>query len=208
MRDCIFLLADSNMQAAFTGFLTRDKFHLSLGIRKFDFDPKHDIIVHKERDPGVYKSAHQELDRYQNDYQYAVIVLDKEWKNSPGVKKTQEHINKNMISTGWDKNRFVVIVIDPELEAWILQDNPHVVEVLGFKQELSLKQWLNNKGLWDDLSSKCPDPKAAIEAIAKISKTPRSSAIYQKITSKISVKNCIDPAFTLLCETLRRWFPK
>jgi hypothetical protein len=26
MRDCIFLLADKNMEAAFTGFLTREQF--------------------------------------------------------------------------------------------------------------------------------------------------------------------------------------
>lgn len=30
MRDCIFLLADKNMEATFNGFLTREKFYLSL----------------------------------------------------------------------------------------------------------------------------------------------------------------------------------
>ncbi|BAZ10919.1 hypothetical protein NIES4071_27430 [Calothrix sp. NIES-4071] len=45
MRDCIFLLADKNMEATFIGFLTRDGFHFSLGIRQFDFDPQQDIIV-------------------------------------------------------------------------------------------------------------------------------------------------------------------
>lgn len=32
MRDCIFLLADKNMEATFNGFLTREKFYLSLKI--------------------------------------------------------------------------------------------------------------------------------------------------------------------------------
>jgi len=31
MRDCIFLLADAEMKAAFEGFLSRPNFHLSLG---------------------------------------------------------------------------------------------------------------------------------------------------------------------------------
>jgi hypothetical protein len=44
MRDCIFLLADKNMEATFTGFLTREGFHYSLAIRQINFDPQQDIM--------------------------------------------------------------------------------------------------------------------------------------------------------------------
>ncbi len=50
MRDCIFLLADKNMEAAFIGFFTREQFHRSLGIRQFEFDPQQDIIVETGND--------------------------------------------------------------------------------------------------------------------------------------------------------------
>jgi hypothetical protein len=56
MRDCIFLLADKNMEAACIGFFTREQFHKSLGIRQFVFDPQQDIIVESGNDPGVYRA--------------------------------------------------------------------------------------------------------------------------------------------------------
>lgn len=35
---------------------------------------------------------------------------------------------------------------------------------------------------------------------------PRSSSIYQKITSTISLKNCTDSAFQRLAVKVREWF--
>ncbi|WP_373479206.1 hypothetical protein [Geminocystis sp.] len=209
MRDCIFLLADKNMEAVFTGFLTREKFYLSLGISKFNFDPKQDIIVDESGNyPGIYTRGHELIRSYQTTHKYAVIVLDNAWDGSPGVKKIETNITNNLIQTGWNKNQIVVIVINPELEAWILQDNPHVAESFRYKNEsTSLKEWLILKGLWDKNKPKSDDPKKAIEVILKFTKTPRSSAIYQKIASKISVKGCQDLAFKKLVDYLKFWFP-
>jgi len=208
MRSCIFLLADKNMEAVFTGFLTRPNFHLSLGIGKFNFDPKYDIIVDESgNDPGVYTRGHELLRSYQITHQYAVIVLDNAWEGSPGVEQIESNISDNLIKTGWTKNRIAVIVIAPELEAWILQDNQNVEECFRFKnQPTSLKDWLIFKGLWNKNQPKSIDPKLAIETTLKFTKTPRSSAIYQKIASKISVKGCQDLAFLKLVNCLQSWF--
>jgi hypothetical protein len=80
MRDCIFLLADKNMEAAFSGFFTRSEFHMSLGIREFEFDPQQDIIVEAGNDPGVYTRAHQLISPYLKTHRYAVVVLDNAWE--------------------------------------------------------------------------------------------------------------------------------
>jgi hypothetical protein len=208
MRDCIFFLADKNMEAAFTGFLTREQFHRSLGIKRFEFDPSQDIIVDEGgNDPGVYTRAHQFLRVYQRTHRYAVVVLDNAWEGSPGVEKIHNDIKTNLIETGWDSSCCVVIVIDPELEVWILQDNPNVEEAFRFKQDISLRKWLSKKGLWNDSALKPTDPKKAVEDALRATKTPRSSAIYKNITSKVSVKGCQDPAFQMLCTTLQQWFP-
>jgi hypothetical protein len=209
MRDCIFLLADKNMEAAFIGFFTRDKFHQSLGIRQFEFDPEQDIIVDEAgNDPGVYTRAHELIRSYQKTHHYAIVVLDNAWEGSPGVEKIHNDIKANLIATGWDDERCAVIVIDPELEVWILQDNPNVEEAFRFKQgNLSLRTWLLQKGLWDASATKPADPKKAVEDALRISRTPRSSAIYKNITSKVSVKRCVDPAFQSLCSTMQQWFP-
>lgn len=209
MRDCIFLLADKNMEATFLGFLTREKFYLSLGISNFEFDPTEDLIVDESgNDPGVYTRAHEFLRPYQKTHRYAVIALDNAWEASPGVAGIEDNISKNMVKAGWDANNFVAIVIDPELEVWILQDTPVVEQAFRFKQKnVSMREWLEQKGLWNAGVSKPDDPKKAVEDVLKISKTPRSSAIYRQITNRVSVKRCQDPAFQKLCSALQQWFP-
>jgi len=44
-RDCVFLLADTNMRATFEGFFSRRNFHLSLGCGRINVDPMQDLIV-------------------------------------------------------------------------------------------------------------------------------------------------------------------
>lgn len=61
MRDCVFLVADRNMEGAFTGFFMRDGFHLSLGIQHFAFDRTRDTLVASGNDPDVYTRAHELL---------------------------------------------------------------------------------------------------------------------------------------------------
>ncbi len=209
MRDCIFMLADKNMEATFNGFLTREKFYLSLKISNFEFDPSQDLIVDESgSDPGVYTRAHEFLRPYQKTHRYAVIALDNAWEGSPGVEGIENNISNNMLKTGWEVNNFIVIVIDPELEAWILQDTPVVEQAFRFRQKnLSMREWLEQRGLWDVDMSKPADPKKAVEDVLKISKTPRSSAIYRQITNRVSVRRCLDPAFLKLCSALQQWFP-
>lgn len=207
MRDCIFLLADKNMEAAFTGFLTRDGFDLSLGTRRFAFDQTQDIIVESGSDPGVFQRAHELLRLYLHTHRFAVIVLDHAWDGSPDVEVIEQTMKGNMLSSGWHADRVVVIVIDPELETWLWQDSPHVATALRFTQHLSLRQWLESQGLWDTTAAKPSDPKRAVEVTLRVSRTPRSSAIYRQITHRISVQACSDPAFIKLRATLRQWFP-
>jgi hypothetical protein len=77
VRDCIFLLADLGMVAAFKGFFSRPGFHQALGIAPFKINLQSDIICdNADNDPGVYVRAHELLRPYQTSHQNAVIVLD------------------------------------------------------------------------------------------------------------------------------------
>ncbi len=104
-------------------------------------------------------------------------------------------------------DNFVVIVIDPELEIWILQDSDVVEKAFNYKENISMREWLEKKGLWKPSLPKPNDPKKAVEEILKISKTPRSSAIYYQISSQVSVRRCADPAFQKLRSAMQKWFP-
>jgi hypothetical protein len=87
---------------------------------------------------------------------------------------------------GWEKNRFVVIVIDPELEAWMWQDNPHIAKTFGFDKSPSLRDWLCSQGLWP-LDSPKP-PKLAFEKTLKVSQAKIPSVVFKKICSSVSLR--------------------
>jgi hypothetical protein len=206
MRDCVFLVADTNMEATFRGFLEREQFHLSLGVGPFEFD----VIVESRNDPGVYKYGHELLVPYQKTHRYAVVVLDQAWDGAPASHKIEEEITANLIDSGWAATACAVIVIVPELEAWIWQDSPHLETAFRFnraKLGVDMRSWLKGNGLWPEGVSKPPDPKGAVETTLRVTRIPRSSAIYKQITSRISVRNCEDPAFLKLKATLQEWFP-
>lgn len=133
------------------------------------------------------------------------MVLDNAWEGSPRVGKIKAVIASNLVKSGWQQENILEIAIAPELEAWVLQDNPNVAQALRFRQG-SLKDWLVQRGLWD-AGMKPNDPKKAIEKMLKYTRTPRSSAICKQIASKISVKFCQDRAFCLLRDKLQQWFP-
>jgi hypothetical protein len=148
MRDCVFLVADKNMEGAFTGFFGRDGFHLSLGIQPFAFDRTMDTLVASGNEPDVYARAHELLRSYRRTHRFAMVVLDNAWDGSPGVETIQHNIRENMRSSGWPRNRFEVVGIDPELETWIWQDSRPVALAFRFTQHSSLRQWLGEQGLW------------------------------------------------------------
>lgn len=208
MRDCIFLVADKNMQAAFEGFLTRQAFHLSLGCGTFDFDPRQDLrVAAGDNDPGLYTRGHELLRPFQATHRRAVVVLDAEWDGSPGADEITEHLSGQIAATGWEPDLFAVIVIDPELENWIWQQNDHVAKGLGFSDRQALMADPDLQQAWPAEQAKPASPKETLETLLRKRRIPRSSAIYRRITSQTSIKHCQDAAFQALVEVLQRWFP-
>lgn len=209
MRDCLFLLADKNMQATFEGFLGRQGFHQSLGCGAFNFDPRHDIAVAAgDNDPGLYTRGHELLRPYQATHRHAVVVLDAEWEGSPGRDAITEHLCREIGATGWADGVYKVIVIDPELENWIWQQNDHVARGLGFGNSNELMADADLQRAWPATQPKPSSPKEILEALLQKRRIPRSSAIYKQITSQVSIRRCQDSAFQLLLGTLQAWFPQ
>ncbi len=209
MRDCIFLLADKNMQAVFEGFLTRQAFHQSLGCATFRFDPRQDIAVAAgDNDPGLYTRGHELLRPYQATHRHAVVVLDAEWEGSPGKEAMTVHLTAQISATGWKADYFAVIVIDPELENWIWQQNDHVARGLGFGNSHELMADTDLQAAWPQGQGKPTSPKEILETLLQKRRIPRSSAIYKQITSQVSARRCQDSAFRQLIASLKAWFPQ
>ena len=208
MRDCAFLLADTNMQAAFEGFFSRPGFYKSLGCGEFDFNPRLDIkVAAGDNDPGLYTRGHELLRTFHPSHRRAVMVLDAEWEGSPGAEAIKEHITQQIQTTEWENGTFQVIVIDPELENWIWQRNDHVARGLGFDSMQALMEDPDVQRSWPKESQKPTQPKEILEKLLRKRRIPRSSAIYKRITSQVSVRNCQDNSFLALSAALKAWFP-
>lgn len=210
LRDCLFLVADKNMEGIFKGLLSRSHAHRALGCGPFAFDPKQDLIVaHGQNDPGLYTRANALLQPYARSHRHAVVVLDAAWEGSPGAASIVQRIQVHLTQAGWPEDAGCVVVITPELENWVWQDSPHVSQGLGFPGEYAqLRAELEAQAYWQTNAPKPHQPKEAVEWSLKRAKKPRSSAIYEQLANKVSTKHCIDPAFHTLLTALRRWFPK
>lgn len=104
--------------------------------------------------------------------------------------------------------RAEVVIIDPELEAWVWSDSLHVEESLGWSGATpALRDWLRAEGRWEDGASKPRDPKEAMEAALMAAGIARSTSIYARLASKDCLTRCTDPALQRLLDRLRSWFP-
>lgn len=209
MRDCLFLVADKNMEGVLKGFFSREHFHFALGCAPFEFDQKQDLIVaHGLNDPGLYTRANALLQPFARSHKHVVVIVDEAWVGSPGYENIYQKIREHIINAGWPDDAGCAVVIAPELENWVWQDSPHVCSHLGFPGSFQqLRTELEAKQLWKSADPKPYQPKEAVEWALRRAKKPRSSAIYEQLATQISAKYCIDPAFNTLLAAIRRWFP-
>lgn len=199
--DLFCLVADRNMEAAVSGLLTRPE---SLGIRKVS----HRIVVHPERDPGCFHRGPDFLRGFRFQADHALIMLDFAWDGAPGQTgaEVEQLLDERLGQAGmgeWAR----AVVIDPELEAWVFSDSPHVKRILGWDADTDLGTALRSQGFLAGAQGKPSDPKSAMEWSLRRSRTPRSSSIYRNLAERVGTASCTDRAFVRFRELLRLWFP-
>lgn len=209
MRDCMFYVADMNMAETFKGFLTRQQCHQSLGCGQFAFDPLQDLArAAGMTDGGLWRHAGGLCKGYLQTHRHLVVCLDRDFGGSPGQAQVRHDVEQQLLAAGWSLGQFAVLVIDPELEQWIWQDSPHVETALKHVSPPSLRQTLQNSGEWPAGHAKPNSPKEVLERLVDQNlRGNRSSTIYSKITSRVSVRNCADGEFLALQAALQAWFP-
>lgn len=190
------------MDAAVSALLDRPQ---SIGIRPVT----HRIGTHPERDPGCFHKGPDFLRLFRSQARHALIILDFAWDGAPA--STGIHLEKaldrklNQAGMGeWAK----AVVIDPELEAWVFAQSPHVARILGVEGTAAgLRKELENRALWARDEAKPRDPKAAMEWTLRQTRQPRSSSIYGRLATKVSTASCADRAFVRFRSQLQEWFP-
>jgi hypothetical protein len=199
--DLVILVPDKNTEFAVRGILSRPQ---ALGIRPVSIR----IFTHVERDPGCYNRSHDFLRPMINTYRHALVVFDRAGCGQDVLprEEIEETVGINLAISGWE-DRAAVVVIAPELEAWVWSNSPQVASCLGWTSDLSdLKRWLTEHGWWPSSSLKPPDPKLAVEQVLREVKKPRSSAIYEQLGRRVSFQRCTDPAFLKFRHIMREWF--
>jgi hypothetical protein len=237
MRPLVILTADHECAATLRGFFERDGFHHSLGCGPIQrngvaFDPEADILVHRNCDPGIWTDAHTMLLPVCKSYERALVILDHAFDGAPAPENLVVDIENLIVGKAkWERHRFEVILIRPELEAWIWQRNPHVAEAFGFPgSHTELWTLLGSQSLvcdkrtrkhafssvdivsgqepaWPMEKLKPENPKGVVEALSRLCASGPASGIFNEIAYKVSVTRCVDESYHKFRDALRLWFP-
>lgn len=197
-KDLVVLVADNNMKAAVQGLLRRCE---SLGIRGLSAD----VFVHIYRDPGVLRTSHELLKPLAGQYDRALVMFDRQGCGcEEPAELLAEQLQGKLDCSGW-AGRSEVVVLDPELEVWVWSDSPHVARALGMSNS-DLERLVQERfGSREELKRACP--KEAMEQVLRLARKPRSSAVYQELAERVSLRRCSDDAFLRFKACLREWFP-
>jgi hypothetical protein len=198
--DLVIVVADKDIEQAVLGLLTRAP---SLGIRPA---LAMKVLVHPQRDPGVFKSGHDLIATFSDTASHALLILDHAWSGAPATPVEAETSVEERCAPAW-RDRARCVCIEPEVEAWVWSDSPHVASALGWSSLTELRTWLEREGLWGPAEHKPRDPKAAFQRATRERGRVPSSAIFNKLASSVGLARCTDRAFLRLRETLTTWFP-
>jgi hypothetical protein len=201
--DLVILVADTYMEAALRGLLTRPQ---ALCIDEIRWKP----FVHPGHDPGCLRRGHDFLRPMSRDYEHALVLFD--WdgcgREDLSAGELEKTVEENLSRSGW-AGRARTIVIQPELETWVWTDSRNVCQCLGWSCNYSdLRMWIEKQNLWNKEDAKPHDPKQAVELALRQAGKSKSSSIYEKLARQVAFEQCTDPAFLKLKSLLREWFPR
>lgn len=202
MKDIVFLVADGTMENFFDGLLPR----IPTVSQTSEFT--YDILVNPTHDAGNLNESHEFLRPFARQYKHAIVVFDHEGcgGDGKGIQELEASVQVLLDRNGWE-NRSSVLIIDPELENWVWTGSPRIKEIINWKYEEEIVDWVAAKDYTFNVVGKPIRPKEAFEAVLRRAGTPRSSSIYKKIASQVSYKKCTDTAFLKLIEQIKFWFP-
>ncbi len=224
MRDIVFHLADESMEKGFKAFFRRTDWHFAMECARFDIDPDNGSDIYRisghnqdlnplRNDPGIQHHAHENLATHLYTHKRAVIILDEYFGGTPGAEVLREEISANMRHSGWDDDRFEVVVIQPMLEAWLWANNLNVAKAFGFSDFRSLQEPLIERGLWQAGQPKPEEGKykeAKVVALKLGGKKLLGNSPFGKLFEQISSRAfdaCQESGFQRMRARLQDWFP-
>lgn len=201
-KPLVIITADKNAEFAIKELVRRPA---ALGIRPIDFD----CFPHPRRDNGVFNEAHDFLRPFL-EWEYALVMFDLEGCGHEDEPRDvlEKALEDKLAANGWP-GRSRVVVLDPELEAWIWDSSYQVNRILNWPGGAdSLKRWICEQGFVRAGEFKPARPKEAFDAALRRRGIKHSSALFRDLAKEFKFENCRDTAFQRLLSTLRGWFPE
>jgi hypothetical protein len=132
VNDLVVLVADKNIEFAIKGILEN---HHKLGVRPLPEEQRK--ILQAQQDAGCFRRCDDLLRPFSRDFNHALVLLDREGsgKEKLSREEMESDIEKRLGASGWEDERAVAVVFDPELEIWVWSDSPQVDEVLNWGHE-------------------------------------------------------------------------
>ena len=198
-RDLVIHVADNSMGIGVQALLNRPA---AIGIRELQFQ----AFPHPRRDPGVLNEAHAFLRAFLRDFNYALVMFDREGSGGKGTAvEIAEEVQARLNQCGW-RDRSCVVVIDPELEAWAWNRSAAMAEILGWASSDELYRWLEAQGFLNEAVAKPARPKEALRSAIERTGTPWSSALFRQIATHADLASCTDASFERFRRCLQHWF--
>lgn len=177
----------------------------SLGIRAVS----HEILKHPRRDPGCFHEAETILQPFHRRTHHALVMFDQEGSGmeTASAEDIESRVSERLHAGGWE-DRAAVLVISPELEAWVWSASPEVERVFEWHEgRAAMSEFLSTAGVTADANGKFRPPKRAVELVLQRTGLKRSSALYGELARRVSLQRCVDPSFNRLVALLAGWFP-
>lgn len=202
-KDLVVLAADKDVEQALRGLFERPE---ALNIRPIQAD----ILVHPQHDPACASRGVEFLSGFSERYGHGLLMLDHHGSGRESITagELQQSLNQDLSRSSWGE-RGRAVVLSPELEAWVWSSSSVVDEATGWKNRRPpLRNWLFERGWLTNEDTKPERPKEALVAALRESRTPRSSSLYRKIASRVSLRRCADATFLEFRGLLQQWFPR
>lgn len=203
LKDLVVLAADKDVEQALRGLFARPE---ALDIRPVQAD----VLVHPQHDPACASRGVEFLSGFSQRYEHGLLMFDHygSGRESMTARELQESLNQDLGRSPWGE-RGRAVVLSPELEAWVWSVSPVVDDATGWKDRRPpLRNWLVERGWLKDKDAKPERPKEALVAALHESRTPRSSSLYRKIASRVSLRQCTEVSFLEFRRLLQQWFPR
>ena len=198
----LVVVADNRMRASIETLLRKRQGEIGIELSAFE------VKRHPDSDPGCRLTTVEFVRSDLSDFGRLLVLFDYEGCGSTEpAGRIEKQIEDDLARNGW-KGRSKVIVIVPELEAWIWGPSEGAARALGWGRGFpALRAWLAGEGLWPPVHAKPPDPKKAAERVLQRSGGKLVSRFFRGLAAAADFRDCRDPAFCALRDTLREWYP-